>query len=136
MVQEQTAIEGVARLRIEGMCGPGEQHHRDVRFEELYEQMPRDPSVRVGVYTAEIVGGGKTAWHLHNGAGFFVVLQGSIDIEFEDEVRHYEAGDAYSEPIGKVHRAVNPDPEASFLCVGFVVTPPDRPHVVNVREPW
>ena len=45
-------------------------------------------------------------------------------------------GDAYIEPIGVVHRAVNPDPEHSFACVGFVVTPPDREHVVNVKEPW
>ncbi len=32
--------------------------------------------------------------------------------------------------------AVNPEPEVAFLCVGFVVTPQDRDHVVNVKEPW
>jgi quercetin dioxygenase-like cupin family protein len=90
----------------------------------------------VGIYTSEIAPGGTTSWHLHNGAGFFLVLQGRVTIEFKDYTRHYQAGDAYAEPIGVIHRAMNPEPDIPFLCVGFVVTPKDRDHVVNVKEPW
>jgi hypothetical protein len=43
---------------------------------------------------------------------------------------------AYTEPIGVLHRVINPEPEIPYLCVGFVVTPKDREHVVNVKEPW
>ena len=57
-------------------------------------------------------------------------------IELKDTTRHYQAGDAYAEPIGVLHRAINPEPDIPFICVGFVVTPKDREHVVNVKEPW
>jgi len=124
------------RIQLSGFLAPGMTHSRKMRFEELYESLPKDASVRVGVYTSEIAPGGATAWHLHNGAGFFLVLQGRVRIEFQETTREYRAGDAYAEPIGVMHRAVNPEPAIPFFCVGFVVTPKDREHVVNVKEPW
>jgi quercetin dioxygenase-like cupin family protein len=136
MFFDETRIPEDMRIQLSGFLEPGMAHHRNMRFDELYEFLPKDASVRVGVYTSEIAPGGATAWHLHNGAGFFLVLQGRITIEFKDTVRHYRAGDAYAEPIGVIHRAVNPETEIPFICVGFVVTPKDRDHVVNVKEPW
>ena len=124
------------RIQLSGLLGPGMVHNRNMRFDELYEFLPKDASVRVGIYTSEIAPGGQTSWHLHNGAAFFLVLQGRVTIEFKDTKRHYQAGDAYAEPIGVIHRAINPEPEIPFICVGFTVTPKDREPVVNVKEPW
>jgi hypothetical protein len=45
----------------------------------------------------------------------------------------------YTEPIGKVHRAENPDPEVDFICIGFNLTAPAREMVVNLpgeQPPW
>jgi len=123
-------------LQFTGLLEPGVMHSRVMRLEELYNALPKDAAVRMGVYTSEIAPGGSTSWHFHNGAGFFLVTQGRVRVEFKNTTRSYQAGDAYIEPIGVIHRAVNPDPEHSFACVGFVVTPPDREHVVNVKEPW
>ena len=136
MLLDDTNVPENLRLQLSGLLEPGMMHTRRMHFDELYEQLPKDASVRVGVYTSEIAPGGATSWHLHNGAGFFLVLQGRVTIEFKDTTRHYQAGDAYAEPIGVIHRAVNPEPEIPFLCVGFVVTPKDREHVVNIKEPW
>jgi quercetin dioxygenase-like cupin family protein len=133
---DETRIPENLRIQLSGLLGPGMAHSRNMRFDELYEFLPKDASVRVGIYTSEIAPSGETSWHLHNGAGFFLVLQGRVTIEFKDSTRQYQAGDAYAEPIGVIHRAINPEPEIPFLCVGFVVTPKDRDHVVNVKEPW
>jgi len=124
------------RIQLSGLLDPGTLHNRIMRFDELYESLPKDASVRVGIYTSEIAPRGTTSWHLHNGAAFFLVLQGRVTIEFKDTTRQYRAGDAYAEPIGVIHRASNPESEIPFICVGFTVTPKDRDPVVNVKEPW
>ena len=136
MLFDETSIPENLRIQLSGLLEPGMMHNRVMRFEEIYESFPKDASVRVGIYTSELAPGGETSWHFHNGAGFFLVLQGRVTIEFKDSTRHYQAGDAYTEPIGVIHRAVNPEAEIPFLCIGFVVTPKDRDHVVNVKEPW
>jgi quercetin dioxygenase-like cupin family protein len=124
------------RIQASGLLEPGMMHNRIMRFNELYELLPKDPTVRVGIYTSEIAPQGETSWHLHNGAGFFLVLQGRVTIEFQDHTVEYRAGDAYAEPIGLIHRAINPETDIPFVCVGFVVTPKDREHVVNIKVPW
>jgi quercetin dioxygenase-like cupin family protein len=136
MSNNETGIPQNLRIQVSGHLEPGMMHNRIMRFEELYELLPKDPTVRVGIYTSEIAPHGETSWHLHNGAGFFLVLQGRVTIEFQDHTCQYQAGDAYAEPIGVIHRAINPDAAIPFLCVGFVVTPKDRDHVVNIKEPW
>jgi quercetin dioxygenase-like cupin family protein len=136
MTSDNISVPAELQLQMSGFLQPGMSHSRNMRFDELYELLPKDPTVRVGIYTSEIAPGGATAWHLHNGAGFFLVVQGRVTIEFKDTTRSYQAGDAYAEPIGKLHRALNPEAEIPFICVGFVVTPQDRDHVVNVKEPW
>jgi quercetin dioxygenase-like cupin family protein len=110
-------------------------HVRKVLYEAPYEFLPRDPSVTINVYIGVHNPLSSTAWHFHNGASFFAVLQGRIEVEFEDEVRRFAAGDVYAEPIGRVHRAHNPDPEVKFVCVGFNATPPDREMVTQVEAP-
>ncbi len=90
------------------------------------------------IYNAEIVPGGYTNWHCHNGAAFFVALQGLFEAHFQEGVLvKAKAGECYSEPIAKFHRGHNPHPELPYLCVGLCFTPPDREHVTNsIERPW
>jgi quercetin dioxygenase-like cupin family protein len=117
------AIPEKLRIQLSGLLEPGMMHNRVMRFEELYEQLPKDPTVRVGISTSEIAPGGATSWHLHNGAGFFLVLQGRVTIEFRDHTRQYQAGDAYAEPIGVIHRAINPEAETRFSVLALWLRP-------------
>ena len=73
--------------------------------------MPKDPQVKVQIYNAEIAPGGYTNWHCHNGATFFIALQGIFEAEFEEGILvKAKAGDVYSEPIARIHRGHNPHP--------------------------
>jgi quercetin dioxygenase-like cupin family protein len=123
-------------LPLTGFVAPGHQHSQRVLYDQLYGLLPRDPTVRVQMYTSELLPGGCTDWHVHNGPAFFLVLQGRLTVEFQEGVRHYTVGDTYVEPIGVVHRAHNPDSTTSFICVGFTLTPPDREPVINIKQPW
>ena len=94
---------------------PGRGFFRNMLFDQLYASIPKDPSVKVQIYNAEIVPGGYTNWHCHNGATFFVALQGQFEAHFEEGVLvKAKAGDVYSEPIAKFHRGHNPHPELSY----------------------
>ena len=126
------------KLKLDGYTGSGRQLHRNVLFDRLFEWMPKDPSVKVQIYNAEIAPGGYTNWHCHNGATFFVALEGIFEAEFEEGVLvKARAGEVYSEPIGRFHRGHNPHPTMPYLCMAFCVTPPDRDHVTNVdAPPW
>jgi quercetin dioxygenase-like cupin family protein len=129
----------VPRIDFDSLVPAGASTVRKVLYEEPYELLPRDPSVSVNVYVGIIKAGARNAYHYHNGTSFFAVIQGRLRIEFQDEVREYSAGDVYVEPIGKIHRAENPDPEVDFICIGFNVTAPEREMVVNLvgeEAPW
>jgi quercetin dioxygenase-like cupin family protein len=125
------------RLQLDGWLKPGEHLHRNVLFDQLYASLPKDPQVKVQIYNAEIAPGGFTNWHCHNGATFFVALQGIFEAQFAEPglVVQAQAGQVYSEPIAKFHRGHNPHPELPYLCIGFCVTAPDRDHVTNITEP-
>jgi quercetin dioxygenase-like cupin family protein len=125
------------RLQLDGLLKPGEQLHRNVLFDQLYASIPRDPAVKVQIYNAEIAPGGFTNWHCHNGATFFVALQGIFEAQFHEAGLnvHATAGQVYSEPIAKFHRGHNPHPELPYLCIGFCLTSPDRDHVTNILQP-
>jgi quercetin dioxygenase-like cupin family protein len=90
------------------------------------------------VFSAEIVPGGYTNWHCHNGATFFVCTQGLFEAHFQEgTLVNAKAGDVYSEPIGKFHRGYNPHPELVYSCIGLCLTPPDRDHITSAKErPW
>src|SRR3972149_343340 len=126
------------KLKLDGLVPPGQGFHRNLLFDAMYASLPRDPQVKVQIYNAEIVPGGFTNWHCHNGAAFFVALQGLFEAHFQEGVLvKAKAGDCYSEPIAKFHRGHNPHPEPPYLCVGLCFTSPDREHVTNsVERPW
>jgi quercetin dioxygenase-like cupin family protein len=124
------------RSMIGGYLRPGDEIHREVLFDKLYSLIPRDPELKVLVFHAEIVPGGITNWHCHNGATFFVALQGRFEAQFEEGVLvRAQAGDVYSEPIGKFHRGHNPDASVPFVCIGFCLTSPDKEHVTSLDQP-
>ena len=111
-------------LQLNGYVKPGQGLHRNVLFDQLYASLP-DPQVKVQIYNAEIAPGGYTNWHCHNGATFFVALQGIFEAEFQEGILiRAKAGDVYSEPIAKFHRGHNPHPELPYVCIGICLTPP------------
>ena len=126
------------KLRLGGYLQPNQQWHRNVLFEQLCGSIPDDPQVAVQIYNAELAPGGYTNWHCHNGATFFVALQGVFEAHFDDgTVLKATAGDVYSEPIAKFHRGHNPHPTLPYLCIGICLTAPDRDHVTNsIARPW
>jgi quercetin dioxygenase-like cupin family protein len=126
------------KLKLEGIVPPGNGFHRNLLFDALYSSLPRDPQVKVQIYNAEIVPGGYTNWHCHNGAAFFVALQGIFEAHFQEGILvKAKAGDCYSEPIAKFHRGHNPHADLPYLCIGVCFTSPDREHVTNsIERPW
>jgi quercetin dioxygenase-like cupin family protein len=121
------------KLQIQGLVPPGQQLYRNVLFDQLYASIPKDPEAKVQIYTAELAPKGWTNFHCHNGATFFLALQGVFEAHFEEGILiRAKAGDVYSEPIGKMHRGHNPHETLPYLCVAFCVTAPDRDHVTNV----
>lgn len=126
------------KVALEGFTPPGHGFHRNLLFDAMYASLPRDPQVKVQIYNVEIVPGGYTNWHCHNGAAFFVCLQGMFEAEFQEGILvKAKAGECYSEPIAKFHRGHNPHPELSYTGVGLMFTSPDREHVTNsIERPW
>lgn len=126
------------KLQLDGLIPPGQTFFRNTLIDQVYASLPRDPQVNVLAYNAEIAPGGYTNYHCHNGATFFVVLQGMLEAHFKEGVLlTAKAGDVFSEPIGRFHRGHNPHPELPFLCIGLALTSPDREHVTNSAVcPW
>ncbi len=125
------------KLQLSGYVGPGRELYRNVLLDTMYSYLPKDPEAKVLIYNGEIAPLGYTNWHCHNGATFFVSLQGIFEAHFHNEgvLVKAQAGDVYSEPIGKFHRGHNPHPELPFLCVAICITPPHLEHVTNVDAP-
>ena len=126
------------KLRLDGLLKPGEQHKRNILLDGLYASLPRDQQAKVLAFSAEIMPGGYTNWHCHNGATFFVCTQGIFEAHFQEGVLvKARAGDVYSEPIGKFHRGHNPHPELTYSCIGLCLTSPDRDHITSLSDrPW
>ena len=126
------------KLQLDGFVPPGQGFKRNLLFDAMYASLPRDPNVKVQIYNAEIVPGGYTNWHCHNGPAFFVCLQGQFEAHFEEgTLITAKAGDCYVEPIAKFHRGHNPHPELSYVGIGLCFTSPDREHVTNsIARPW
>ena len=126
------------KLKLSGYTKPGQELFRNVLFDQLYALLPTDSPAKVQIYNAEIAPGGYTNWHCHNGATFFIALEGMFEAVFEEGVLvKAKAGDVYAEPIGKFHRGHNPHPTMPYLCIGVCITPRDQEHVTNVElPPW
>ncbi|MEO8256966.1 MAG: Clp protease N-terminal domain-containing protein [Acidobacteriota bacterium] len=125
-------------LKLSGYTDAEHQLFRNVLLDRVDASLPKEPQAKVQIYNAEIAPGGYTNWHCHNGATFFIALQGRFEAEFEQGLLiTARAGDVYSEPIGAFHRGHNPHPDIPYLCIGVCITPPDREHVTNVdQRPW
>ena len=121
------------RVALSGTVPEGQLMVRNQLFEGLYSSFPRDPESRVWIYSFEFLPKAYTVPHLHNGATFFVLLQGEFEAHFDDgTMLRAKAGDVYSEPIGKIHRGHNPRDDIAAIGLSFSVTAPDRDHVTNV----
>src|SRR5437762_12958871 len=72
------------KLKLDGLVPPGRGFFRNMLFDQLYASIPKDPNITVPIYNAEIVPGGFTNWHCHNGATFFIALQGLVEANFEN----------------------------------------------------
>ena len=107
------------RLQLDGYLKPGQELHRNVLFDQLYASIPKDPQVKVQIYNAEIAPGGYTNWHCHNGATFFVALQGTFEAEFQEGILvRAKAGT----PLGTAY--VNPH---TLICARLVSGDPEEP---------
>ena len=84
---------------------------------------------------SELNQGRSASWHVHNGVVYFVLLRGVVTLQYEGRSEHYSAGDVYTEPIGVVHRALNPHSEIPAALIGLWVTSADRPHISEVAAP-
>jgi quercetin dioxygenase-like cupin family protein len=123
------------RLQLTGLVPEDGSHVRQVLFDEIEARLPRDPEARVNVQLSELNPGRTASWHVHNGVVYFVVLRGLVSLQYEGHTEHYSAGEVYTEPIGVVHRALNPHPEMPASLIGFWVTAADRAHLTEVDTP-
>lgn len=110
----------------------GHEPHEHVLFEAPDDRIPGDPESEAWVFSGAIAPGEDTGWHVHNGTGYSVILKGAVRMESEEGVRVYRAGEAFTEPVGVVHRAVNIEPDTVMVAVQYQITPPDRPHTTEV----
>ena len=122
-------------LQTTGLVPDGGSHVRQVLFDQIETRLPRDPDSRINIQLSELNPGKTASWHIHNGVVYFVLLRGVITLQYEGRSEHYTAGDVYTEPVGVVHRALNPHPEIPASLVGFWVTAADRPHITEAGEP-
>ena len=114
-------------LQITGLVPEGGRHIRQVLLDQVEARLPRDPEARINIQLSELNPGQTASWHIHNGVVYFVLLRGIITLQYEGKSEHYSAGEVYTEPIGVVHRALNPHPDIAASLVGFWVTAADRP---------
>lgn len=113
----------------------GEPLFRNVLFDQLCDTLPAAPGAQVMVFHAEIAPEAFTNWHCHNGATFFVALQGRFEAHFDEGILvRASAGEVYSEPVGRFHRGHNPDPRIPYVCIGVCITASGVDHVTNRSE--
>lgn len=121
-------------LQTIGLLTEGQPHVRQTLYDEIEARLPSGEA-RVNIQLSELNPGRTATWHVHNGVVYFVVLRGLVSLQFEERTEHYSAGDVYTEPIGVVHRALNPHPEIPASFIGFWVTTAERPHITDASEP-
>lgn len=122
-------------LQVTGLLAADGSHIRQVLFDEVEGRLPRDAEARINIQLSELNPGRTATWHVHNGIVYFVLVRGLVSLQYEGKTEHYSPGDVYTEPIGVVHRAINPHPEIPASLIGFWVTAADRPHVTEVGAP-
>ena len=98
-------------LKLSGYTTDEQQLFRNLLLDTLYASIPKDPEIKVLVFHAEIVPGGFTNWHCHNGATFFVALQGRFE--------------AFEQGISSAPRPATSTPSRSdsFIAVTIPIRP-------------
>lgn len=122
------------QLKLTGIATEKKRFLRVQLFNELISTIPKDQESRLLVYHAELWPGSDVPWHIHNGPLLIMLVQGDSILQFENEEFYYKAGDVFVEPVGVVHRAYSPHPDVPMVGIGFQITPPDRPPIVNIGQ--
>lgn len=120
--------------------------HGSVPFEQLLEAnqtfaqlvyhtgvtdlLPKDENVKIQAFLGGLAPGGMTEYHVHNGTGIFLVLEGACRVERRDtgESLTYGVGELFYEPIGKIHRGVNASDTLPYTAFGIKITAPYLEH--------
>ena len=85
----------------------------------------------VTVVVVEIAPGGATGWHSHPVPSFGMVMEGAIEVEFENgEVKHLMAGQAAAEAVNVWHNGHNRG-EVTAKLVVFYAGATDQPLTVQ-----
>lgn len=135
-------------MPLTGYANEKTPFYREVIWEQFEDRLPKSALARVRFHFSEVLPDTWSGWHVHNGPGYHLVLQGRMALDragdepervdekaayvYRDEVK---AGEALTEPVGIPHRAGNPDPEVTLIVVTFLATDADRHHIVPVGEP-
>lgn len=124
------------KSEIFGWLADDQKVGRKVFYSEIFDSLPKEPTARFTVYTAEVRPGEHLGWHIHNGVSMHFVIEGELVVEFQDHNEHYTKGDVFFEPIGAIHRGFNKHPTEIFRCVSILLTPPDRAEITPIKQPW
>lgn len=132
-------------MQLTGLASENEPFARRVIWEMLEDRLPRGAQSRVRIHISNVIPGGWSSWHVHNGPSYHLLLQGRVVLERAGEeneapdwrtvptyAEEYKAGDAFAEPVGIPHRAGNPDPETTLVVVTFHCAEIDRHHIVTL----
>lgn len=77
----------------------------------------------VTVVVVEVAPGGETGWHYHPVPSIGMLLEGDIEVEFEDgETRHLAAGEAAAEAVNVLHNGHNRGEVTAKLVVFYTGT--------------
>src|SRR5689334_1565493 len=98
-------------LQITALVPEGGNHLRQVLYDQIETRFQRDPESRINIQRSELNPKKTASWHSLNVVVYFVLLRGMLTRQYEGPSEHYSAGDVYAEPVGVVHRALNPQPE-------------------------
>ena len=151
-LEPEVAVEGPVKPRVPPAVDDGDSSsdpagdlliaeaggpvRRQVHLDRPYPYFPKVPQLQVRVAVGELAPGGTMPWHLHNGGGLFLVLRGECVIETRDvdEPEHYRPGDVLFEPIGVVHRGINPSATQPYSGIGLKYCHPGLDH--DILESW
>lgn len=145
--KERDLIVDKLHLQLHGLWSDEDPHFRKIMFEFLDDRLPKGAQARVRFHMNNIRPNAWAEWHIHNGPSYHLVLQGRVAIERigeepptpawryrPDYMPEYHAGQAFTEPVGLVHRAGNPDSKVEVVSVSFLICEIDRNHIIKLGD--
>ena len=73
---------------------------------------------------------GEFVWHDHkNEDELFLIIKGSLSIDFEDQTVHLKEGEGFVVPKGKLHK-----PHCTDECLVLLIEPMDTLHTGTVQS--